>query len=434
MASRRIVLALVLLASPVLAYLYGVFTAWIVSAATGIDVYGYLIGQFMAMGFIYFFTLYAALDIYYILFAAKHVSRGEIPEKPPSMTVVIPAYNEEATIADTINSLWRTGYPSLEIIVVDDGSSDSTAEKAAALGARVIRHETNKGRAHAVMTGIKNARGEIVVTVDADTIVEKDALHRIASFFRDKSVGAVCGRLRVVGEEKLLTRWQSIEYSIGYAYTKKIQDAMDWVLIPSGAFSAYRKEAVRDADAYDTVAEDFDIAMNIRRRGYTIRFCENCVAYTKVPSTLSSFIRQRIRWGVGGLQVIAKHGDMLLNKRYGITGVFGLPFHFLIGYGVAPLEFFGILLVLAMTILSPLTRIGNPETLAALLLWLIVMKALGIILITPGAIYASRKLGEKVTPRLLLSYWLVYYYIMMWPQMLSILIYLDLKKISWLTK
>ncbi len=415
------------------AYIYAYVSAYITCVLTGRDILDYLVSQYYAMGFILFYTLYVAMDIYYIVYASR---RQELPRRRDvGITVVIPAYNEEATIADTIRSIKETGYRPLEIIVVDDGSTDSTAEVAEKAGARVIRHGENRGRAAAVFTGIRNARYEIVVTIDADTVVEKDSLERIAGFFGDERVGAVCGRLAVANRgTNMLTRGQSLEYSIGFAYTKRLQDAMDWVLIPSGAFSAYRRSVVVDADLEGTVAEDFDLAMHIRRKGYTIRYCEECLARTRVPETRSGFIRQRIRWGVGGLQVMAKHSDLFMKPSRGLYSVFGLPFHYLIGYAVAPLEFFGITLVLAMTLLSPLTGIGSMANYAAILLWLLILKALGITLLVPGLLYARRNLGEKAGLATLLYYWFIYYYLLQAAQYMSILIYLQYKKIPWLTK
>ncbi len=391
-------------------------------------------------GTILFQSIYTFLNLYYIVNIDKIFSvekKDQLkhsPDRLPYISVIIPAYNEEDFIGKTIESVLNSCYPrsKLEVIVIDDGSTDNTYLEALRYPVKIIRHSRNMGRAEAIKTGIKYASNDIVVTIDADTVIHKYALRYLVLAFTDKAVGAVCGRLVVSRNGSILTCGQYVEYALGYAYTKTLRSHTGWMLIPSGAFSAYRKHLIEDTSISDTVAEDFDLGLHVIRKGYRLRYVREAIAYTDIPCRLSDYMRQRIRWCVGGLQVLAKHHDLFLRRKYGIVGLFGLPFHFIIGYAVLVMEFFGLSFLATLAILNPLVNyFGSYTTLLALVLWLVLLKLISIVLILPGVHYARNVDGERIGLLSILCYWLIYYYILLYAHVKGIIVYLKRGVTGW---
>ncbi len=429
MLHRIAVVAVLLILSIAGAIALNTIAVFIVSTVIGNKYADYLWRQFYVMGFIVFYTLYIYLDLVYILGYKNIRRKTRLPpdDALPPISIVVPAYNESKRMGRILQSILSSSYPrdKMEIIVVDDGSSDDTYVIASRYPVKVIRHKKNMGRGKAIETGVKEASYDIVVTIDADTLIDRNALKYIATAFMEQGVGGACGRLVVVGDKSVLGYGQYVEYSLGYAFTKTLRSLMGWMLIPSGAFSAYRRSLILDANVADTLAEDFDLGLHIIKKGYRLKYVSEAVAYTEIPRKLGDFIRQRVRWSVGGLQVIAKHHDMFLKRRYGIVGLFGLPFHFIIGYAVLLMEFFGLSFLATLAIVNPILNYFTSYTvLLALVLWLFILKIISIVLILPGAHYARKINKEKLYPYNLFCYWIIYYYILLYSHVKGILTYL----------
>ncbi len=220
---------------------------------------------------------------------------------------------------------------------------------------------------------------------------------------------------------------QWVEYVLGYSYSKLLKSLTGWMLIPSGAFSAYRRSLVADARVDDTLAEDFDLGLHVIRKGYRLYYVWDAVAYTAVPRSLDGFVRQRTRWSVGGLQVLAKHRDMLFNKRYGVVGLFGLPFHYIIGYAVMVMELFG----LSFLVVLGLSGVLSLAKLFLITTWLVLLKLYSLTLLAPGALYARRLLGEKIGLHHLLHYWFIYYYLLLYTVVRGLIVYLRELRTGW---
>ena len=172
--------------------------------------------------------------------------------------------------------------------------------------------------------------------------------------------------------------------------------------------------------------------MIVRSKGYTVRFVKEAIAYTQIPVSRDSFFRQRIRWNTGGLQVMAKHSNAFFNPEYGATGLFGLPIHFLIGFCVVVMEFFGLSLLALLTILNPWLRyFSSYDIVLALATWLLVLKTLSIILLLPGVHYARRVYGEEIGFKDILLYWFIYYYILLYANVKGIIAYLERGVVKW---
>lgn len=248
----------------------------------------------------------------------------------PPVTVLIPAFNEEKVIGKTIRSLLASNYPgSLEILVIDDGSTDSTADRVREIPDGQVRLlcQKNAGKAHALQYGVNEAENEILIFVDADTQFEKDAIRKLVGAFQNPSVGAVSGHARVGNLRTFLARCQDLEYVCGFNLDRRAYASWNCITVAPGAISAIRKKAIQAAGgfSYDTLAEDTDLTLSIHKAGYRIEYQRLAVAHTEAPETFATLARQRFRWAYGTLQCIWKHRDMIFNPRFKALGWFSLP-------------------------------------------------------------------------------------------------------------
>ena len=302
--------------------------------------------------------------------------RSKQPTAFPKISVIVPAHNEEKTIQSCIQSLQRLDYPNYEVVVVDDGSTDKTFEKAIQCkGIRVI-HQENQGKPKALNKGIRASQGEIILTVDADTTVDKHALKKIAARYEtNKKLGAVSGNVKVIAAPTILNVIQSAEYSTGINLIKKGQSTLGSVMIVPGPVAALKREAVEKAGFFsdDTFAEDFDITLKIIKRGYRVEFEEASIAYTEAPKTIEDLTKQRRRWYRGMIQVLDKHKDMYFNSQYGSAGTLGVPNLWL--DAISPFLNIGLLLV---TLLTWLFTGEIYSSLTGITLFLVISLAVGL--------------------------------------------------------
>ena len=260
---------------------------------------------------------------------------GDHREYQPMVSILIPAYNEEAVIVATVRSALASDYPKLEIVVVDDGSVDRTNDLIHAEFSRDLRvnliTQPNRGKPAALNHALTVAAGEIVVTIDADTSVNPDAVRKLVRNFADPRVAAVAGNVKVMNRNRWLTRWQALEYITSQNLEKRAFDLLNCIPVVPGAVGAWRADVVRSCAGFskDTVAEDTDLTMTIRRQGWKILYDEDAIGYTEVPETMEALIRQRFRWTFGTIQAFWKHHDTLGRTKYGSLGWIALPNIFL---------------------------------------------------------------------------------------------------------
>jgi cellulose synthase/poly-beta-1,6-N-acetylglucosamine synthase-like glycosyltransferase len=273
------------------------------------------------------------LAIYDRLCSHVHGTPEQIAAYKPKVAILIPAYNEEKVIERTIQGALDSDYPSLSVIVIDDGSKDHTLEIARrtfaaeeADGRVIILTKPNGGKAEALNYGLEHiGDAEIFVGIDADTIIAPDAIARMVPHFLNPKVAAVAGNAKVGNRVNLWTRWQALEYITSQNFERRALNTMGAVSVVPGAIGAWRVERVREAGGYhvDTVAEDADLTMALLRNGYRVEYEDLALAFTEAPTTANALMRQRFRWSFGILQAIFKHKGVFARK--GALGLVALP-------------------------------------------------------------------------------------------------------------
>ncbi|MEO3800656.1 bifunctional polysaccharide deacetylase/glycosyltransferase family 2 protein [Nonomuraea sp. B1E8] len=245
--------------------------------------------------------------------------KGRAPDwpAPPPVTVIIPAYNEEAGIQATVRSLVTTSYRGVvEVLVVDDGSTDPTAGLAAALGYGNVRVITkpNGGKPSALNVGIAQASHEILIMVDGDTVFEPATIGHLVRQLADPAIGAVSGNTKVGNRRGMIGHWQHIEYVIGFNLDRRAFELLDCMATVPGAIGAFRRSALvaLGGVSTDTLAEDTDLTMALCRAGWRVVYEEKALAWTEAPTTLGQLWKQRYRWCYGTLQAMWKHRRALL--------------------------------------------------------------------------------------------------------------------------
>jgi cellulose synthase/poly-beta-1,6-N-acetylglucosamine synthase-like glycosyltransferase/peptidoglycan/xylan/chitin deacetylase (PgdA/CDA1 family) len=259
-----------------------------------------------------------------LLFAlASHhvrISRGrEVGEHAPSVAIVVPAYNEEVVIERAVRSLAASEYEDFEVVVVDDGSTDRTAELVAGLdldNVRLVRQD-NGGKAAALNTGVEMTQSEVLVMVDGDTLFEPDTLKKLVRPFADPAVAGVSGNTKVGNRQGLLGRWQHIEYVIGFNLDRRMYEVLQCTPTVPGAAGAFRREdlAAIGGVPSDTLAEDTDLTLAIGRTGRRVVYADDARAWTEAPSTLGTLWRQRYRWAFGTMQSVWKHRGAIASRN-----------------------------------------------------------------------------------------------------------------------
>ncbi|TJZ42894.1 glycosyltransferase [Streptomyces piniterrae] len=331
-----------------------------------------------------------------VFFARAHVRRlthfqpgaPRLREVTAPVTVLVPAYNEEAGIESTVRSLLASTHQQLQIIVIDDGSTDDTADIATYIDdprVLVIR-QTNAGKAAALNTGLAHASHDIVVMVDADTVFESDAIHRLIQPLAHPAVGAVSGNTKVGNRRRLLGRWQHLEYVFGFNLDRRMFEVLECMPTVPGAIGAFRRDALMGVGGVseDTLAEDTDLTMALWQAGWRVVYEETAIAWTEVPTSLRQLWRQRYRWCYGTLQAMWKHRRAVVGV--GPAGRFGRR-------GLSYLALFQVALPLIAPVIDIVALYGALflEPLQSVGVWL---SFLALQLACAG--YALRLDGEKV--------------------------------------
>jgi cellulose synthase/poly-beta-1,6-N-acetylglucosamine synthase-like glycosyltransferase/peptidoglycan/xylan/chitin deacetylase (PgdA/CDA1 family)/spore germination protein YaaH len=359
-------------------------------------------------------SMLAARTIFVVAIAFRHKRRPKPAPlaESPLVSVLIPAYDEEKVISETILSVLASDYRNLEVIVVDDGSRDETSaivEQQFGADPRVrLFRQANQGKSGALNHAVAESRGEILVTIDADTRIDPPAIDRLVRHFASPDIAGVAGNTKVLNRCRFLTRWQALEYISGQNLEKRAFDLLNCITVVPGALGAWRAEAIRSNGGFSmhTVAEDTDLTLTIRKNGRRIVFDDEAIAWTIAPETPAALVRQRFRWTFGTLQALWKHRDAFGRERYGTLGRVALP-HILLFQILLPifcpvvdLLFFGSILLWALAHLhvGPFLQFWTPGDVA-----LAITFFAAFLLIDVGTSVAAFVLEEREDWRLLAS-------------------------------
>ncbi|KUR78585.1 glycosyltransferase [Novosphingobium sp. FSW06-99] len=257
----------------------------------------------------------------------------DAPEGPwrPLVSVIIPAYNEERVIEESVRRILASNYHPMEVIVADDGSKDRTSAIVAAVFGTESRVRlmtmANGGKASALNRALAVASGEIVVALDADTQFEPETIARLVRWFRNADIGAVAGNAKVGNRVNLVTRWQAVEYVTAQNIERRALTRFDAIMVVPGAVGAWRRSALEDVGGYpeDTLAEDQDLTIAIQRKGWKVAYDEDAVAWTEAPETLRALGKQRFRWAYGTLQCLWKHRSVISERAPSGLAFVGMP-------------------------------------------------------------------------------------------------------------
>jgi len=280
------------------------------------------------------------VSLYFITFwLLVLIEKGVKPRKVrlnnfPTVSICVPAYNEEKNIAETLHSLISLDYPSekVQIIVINDGSKDKTLEVTQKFIAEntiyniILLNQKNKGKGAAMNNGLKHATGEFFISMDADSIVGKKTLKELLPHFYNTNVAAVLPMIRVQHKSTIMRKIQHCEYLINFFY-KRLMSHLNCVHVTPGPFSIYRRKVMVDLGGYDenNLVEDLEIAVRIQKANYEIIQVLETSVYTKAPANFIQFYKQRNRWYKGSLLNVFKYRSMVFNKSYGDLGVLQLP-------------------------------------------------------------------------------------------------------------
>jgi len=263
--------------------------------------------------------------------AAKKESSLLLEHPDSKVSIIIPAYNEEVTVVQTLRSLLKTTYSNVEFIFVDDGSKDRTValveEHFGELPQVRIFAKPNGGKASALNYGILQSTADFVICIDADTQLKTNAITELMRYFYEEEIAAVAGTVKVGNKNNLITNWQSIEYITAQNMDRRAFDILNTITVVPGAIGAFRKSVIQEVGGFttDTLAEDCDLTMRILRAGYVVKNCDTAIAYTEAPETVNMLLKQRFRWSFGVMQSFWKNRKTLLNKKYGYFGMIGMP-------------------------------------------------------------------------------------------------------------
>jgi cellulose synthase/poly-beta-1,6-N-acetylglucosamine synthase-like glycosyltransferase/peptidoglycan/xylan/chitin deacetylase (PgdA/CDA1 family) len=305
---------------------------WLLKVASRTLAFLFVAATILGVARLIFIATLALIDKRRLVDKRKNRGTPLIPGFVPDVAVIVPAYNEEKVIVQTIASLLASNYAGkLEIVVVDDGSRDETYERArlAFDGDYRVRlfRTPNGGKPAALNFGLRHTSAPIVVTLDADTLFHPETIEKLVRHVTDERVGAVAGNAKVGNRVNLLTKWQALEYVTSQNLDRRAFNLLNCITVVPGAVGAWRKELIDQLGGFNptTLAEDADLTIAIGKAGYTVVYDEEAIGLTEAPDTVRGLVRQRYRWMFGTAQAAWRHRDCLLRPRYRALGLVGLP-------------------------------------------------------------------------------------------------------------
>lgn len=279
-------------------------------------------------------------------------------ELEPLVSVIVPGYNEENVLENCVTSIVHSDYKNLEVILIDDGSSDRTPEIMASLAQRYdnvyFYHQENQGKGAALNNGIARSHGDVLLFVDSDGLFSPDTVTHMLLGFNSRNVGAVCGDDRPVNADRTLTRLLAIISHVGTGMVRRALTMLHCMPIVSGNVGAFRRDVLEKTGFFntDTVGEDLELTWRIHKHGYSVNFAPQALVYAESPSTIRGLWKQRVRWARGLLQTTWIHRRMVGNFRYGMFG-------FYLAFNTITMIFVPVFQVIVPLLILPLVVTGN---------------------------------------------------------------------------
>ncbi len=281
-----------------------------------------------------FFSLFVA-NVFILLYLKHRDNYLKTPPKTdwePTVSIILPAYNEGEYIKKSLETILKVDYPKekLEIIVVDDGSTDDTYTLAKEFESDLVKVLTKKngGKGSALNHGIKQAKGEIIATMDADSYLTKNTIYELLPFFNEDKVMAVTPAVKIKSDGSPLKELQRVEYLM-ILFSRKLLSLIDSVPVTPGPFSIFRAKVFDEVGLFDehNLVEDQEIALRIQSHNYKIRSSMTADVYTEPPDNIPDLLKQRVRWQRGGIRNFWKYRFMI-NPKYGDFGMYFVPLNF----------------------------------------------------------------------------------------------------------
>jgi len=283
--------------------------------------------------------LFVLVIRYFTILVMAYLYINQYTYKPttgffPFVSILVPVYNEEKVVTESIQSLLELNYTNYEIIIINDGSTDDTKKVAESLvgyqkgllsDIKVsLINKPNGGKAQALNAGIKYSKAEIVLCMDGDSQLSPNSIKLAVRHFSNPEIGAVAGNVKVINRGKLLTDLQALEYIEGLNMARSAQSFINLVNIIPGPIGLFRKKAIEEAGFYssDTFAEDADLTLKILATGWKIYYEPNSISYTEAPEKLHQLLKQRYRWTRGIIQSIRKHKKLMVNPTINFGDTF----------------------------------------------------------------------------------------------------------------
>lgn len=286
--------------------------------------------------FVYLFTysimIYCSVLWFTVFFKnRKKMFSNPKPKRLPSITFLVPAYNEEKNIGKCLQSILNLDYPKnkLKVIVIDDGSTDNTPRIVKKFKKVKLIRQKNSGKAAALNNGLKYVKTELVACMDADSYPEKNYLLEMIGYLEKKNVAAVTPAMKVLNTQTIIQKIQWVEY-LWQIFLRKIFNFFDCQYVIPGPGSVYKTFVLKKVGGFEVgnIAEDTEIAFRIIDKGYRIENSINAYVYTEAPSNFKGLYKQRIRWYRGYIHNVMKYSKMVFNPKYGNLGFFLLPMNF----------------------------------------------------------------------------------------------------------
>ena len=382
-----------------------------------------------------FFSLFT-LNVFILIYLKHRKDYNRPPKRSdwvPRVSIVMPAYNEEKYIVSSLRSLLDMDYPKdrLELIIVDDGSTDNTYRVAKAFEGPSVRVFTkeNGGKGAALNFGIRKARGELVATMDADSYVSRNTLKELIPFFNDPDVMAATPAVKIRPSDSWLKEFQRVEYLM-ILFSRKLLSFIDSVPVTPGPFSLFRSEVFGKIGYFDekNLVEDQEIALRIQAANYKIKSSVTADVYTEPPDNMKDLMTQRVRWQRGGIRNYWKYRHMI-RPEYGDFGMYFVPLNF------AALTAFFLILGLLLYSVATTPYYFQYIWFEALGMDITLVTFVGafVVIVSTFFLYLAIKSfkAERVKLRYLLSFLIFYWYLMVGYNVLFLLKELRGEGYSW---